>query len=88
MCFFSRKFNDYNKKNLGFVLLCSISDNEMTKKKGGGGLHLKILLFSYIYIYIYRNQIVQNTAQLSSKGRFNQPPLFLIHWTFGSNWGG
>ncbi len=24
-------------------------------------------------------QIVQKTMQLSSKGRFNQPPLFFIH---------
>jgi hypothetical protein len=53
--------------NLGFTLLCTTSDDEMTKKKKG--LHLKNLLFSCIYIY--KIQIVQNTAQLSSKGTFN-----------------
>jgi hypothetical protein len=55
------------------------SDDETTKKKRG--LHLKTLLFSCIYIYIYthRTQILQNIAQLSSKGRFNQSPLFLIN---------
>jgi hypothetical protein len=62
------------------MLLHTINDDEMIKN-GGGGLHLKTLLFSYIY----RIQIVQNTTQLSSKGRFNQPPLFLIHWYLGSN---
>jgi len=58
---------------LGSTLLHTIRDNEMTKKKGV--LHLKNLLFSNIY----RIQIVQNIVQLSSKGGFNQPPLFLIH---------
>jgi hypothetical protein len=48
------------------------------KKKG---LHLKILLFWDIY----QIQIVQNIVQLSSIRRFNQTPLFLIHWNFGSN---
>jgi hypothetical protein len=61
--------------NLGYVLLCTTSD------KKNKGLHLKTLLFSSIY----RIQIVQNTTQLSSKGIFNQPPLFLIHWSSGSN---
>jgi len=50
-------------------------------QKWNKGLHLKTLLFSDIY----RIQIVQNITQLSSKGRFNQPLLFLIHWNFGSN---
>jgi hypothetical protein len=61
------------------MLLHITSDDEMTQKKRG--LHLKSLLFSCIYIYIHthRTQILQNIAQLSSKGRFNQPPLFLIH---------
>jgi hypothetical protein len=58
--------------NLGFVLLHTTNDDEMTPKKK---LHLNFLLF----LDIYRIEIVQNTAQLSSKGRFNQPILFLIH---------
>jgi hypothetical protein len=41
------------------------NDDEMTQKKKG--LCLKFLLFSDIYWI----QIVQKTAQLSSKGRFN-----------------
>jgi hypothetical protein len=49
------------------------NDNEMTKKEKG--LYLKTLLFSDIY----KIQIVQNTTQLSSKGRFYQTPMFLIH---------
>jgi len=60
------------------MLLHTTNDDEMTKENKG--LHLKILLFSNIY----KIQIVQKTAQLS-KGRFNQPPLFLIHWNSGSN---
>jgi hypothetical protein len=36
---------------------------------------MKTLLF----LDKYRIQIVQNIAQVSSKGRFNQPSLFLIH---------
>jgi hypothetical protein len=49
MCgFLSRKFNDYNKKNLGSMLLCTTSDDEMTQKNKG--LHLKTLLFLDIYI--------------------------------------
>jgi hypothetical protein len=62
--------------NLGYTLLHSTSDGEMKKK-----IHLKKNLFSYIY----KIQIVQNIAQLSSKGSFNHPPLFLIHLNFGSN---
>ncbi len=62
---------NYELINLGSALLHTTNDNEMTKKKTG--LHLKTLLF----LNIYRIQIVQNTTQLSSKGRFNQPPLFL-----------
>jgi hypothetical protein len=58
---------------LGFVLLHTTKDHEMTKKQKG--LHLKTLLFSDLY----RVQIVQKTTQLSSKGTFNHPPLFLIH---------
>jgi hypothetical protein len=46
-----------------FVLLCTTNDDEM--KKRNNSLHLKILLF----LNIYRIQIIQNTAQLSSKGR-------------------
>jgi uncharacterized membrane protein len=61
---------------LGFVLLHTTKNHEMTKKKQKQKcLHLKTLLFSDLY----RIQIVQKTTQLSSKGRFNQPPLFLIH---------
>jgi len=52
------------------MLLCITNDNEITKNKKG--LHLKTLLFSDIYK-------IQNISQLSSKGRFTQPPLFLIH---------
>jgi hypothetical protein len=63
--------------NLGSELLHITSDNEMTKINKC--LHLKKKTD------IYRIQIAQNTAQLSSKGRFNQSPLFLIHWSFGSN---
>ncbi len=55
--------------NLGSALLCT---SKKTKKKG---LHLKTLLFSDIH----RIQIVQNIAQLSSKGRFNLSSMFLIH---------
>jgi hypothetical protein len=51
---------------LGFALLYTTSDDEMTKKERKG-LHLKTLLF----LNIYNIQIVQNIAQLSSKGRFN-----------------
>ncbi len=36
------------------------------------------LCFIYIYIYIY-------ISQLPSKERFNQSPMFLIHWNFGSS---
>jgi len=64
--------------NLGFVLLHPTNDDEMTKKK-------KVYIWKLIYIR--KIQIVQNTAQLSSKGKFNQPPLFLIHWNFGNNQG-
>jgi hypothetical protein len=49
----------YQIINLGFVLLCTTSDNEMTKKTKG--LHLKFLIFSN----------VQKITQLSYKGRFN-----------------
>jgi len=35
-----------------------------------------------LFLDIYRIQILQNIVQLSSKGI---PPLFLIHWNFGSN---
>ncbi len=58
---------------LGLNVATHYSDDEMKKEKKG--LHLKTLLFSYMY----RIQIVQNIAQLSSKGRFNQPLMFLIH---------
>jgi len=61
------------------MLLCTTNDNEMTKKKKG------FTFENFVISDMYRIQIVQNTAQLSSKGRFNQPPLFLIHWNFGSN---
>jgi hypothetical protein len=64
---------------LGSMLLSITSDNKMTKKNKGA--HLKTLLF----LDIYRIQILQNITQLSSKGRFNQSSLFLIHWNFGSN---
>ncbi len=59
----------------------------MTKKTreggggGGKGLNFKTMFFSKMYVI----QIVQNITQLSSKGRFNHPPLFLIHWIFESN---
>jgi len=55
---------------LGSALLHTTSDDEMKKKKKKG-LHLKTLLFQYIYII----QIVQNIAQLSSKGRFDLATL-------------
>jgi hypothetical protein len=58
---------------MGSMLLRTINDDEIVK--GNKGLHLKNLLF----LDIYRIQIVQNTTQLSSKGIFIQPPLFLIH---------
>jgi hypothetical protein len=68
--------------NLGSALLRTTNVNEMTpKKKNKKSLHLKFLLFSDIY----RIQIVQNIAQLSSKGRFDLSPLFLNHWNFESN---
>jgi hypothetical protein len=51
---------------LGSANLHTNSDNEMTKKK-----KVYIWNFCYFQIYIYRIQIVQNTAQLSSKGRFD-----------------
>jgi hypothetical protein len=52
---------------LGFALLyTTTSEDEMTKKRKKG-LHLKILLV----LNIYKIQIVQNIAQLSSKGRLN-----------------
>jgi hypothetical protein len=59
------------EKNLGSMLLCITSDDEMTKKKG----------FTFanfvIFKYIYRIQIVQNVVQLSSKGRFKSTtPIF------------
>jgi len=41
-------------------------------------LYLKTLLV----LDIYRIQILQNIVQLSSNGRFNESPLFLIHWKF------
>jgi len=63
---------------LGFALLHSTSHEEMTKnkktKKQKKGLHLRTLLF----LDIYRIQILQNIAQLSSKGGFNQSSFFLI----------
>jgi hypothetical protein len=55
----------YQIINLGFMLPHTTNDDEMTQKKKG--LCLKFLLFSDIYWI----QIVQKTAQLSSKGRFN-----------------
>jgi hypothetical protein len=60
----------YQIINLGFMLQRTTNDNEMTKIK-----KVYILLFSDIY----KIQIVQKIARLSSKGRFNQPSLFLIH---------
>jgi len=51
------------------------------KQKQKKGLHLRTLLF----LDIYRIQILQNIAQLSSKGGFNQSSFFLILWKFGSN---
>jgi len=59
----------YQIINLG-SLQHTTSDNEMTKIK-----KVYILLFSDIY----KIQIVQKIVRLSSKGRFNQPSLFLIH---------
>ncbi len=61
--------------NLGSILLDNTSGDEMSKIKIKIGLYLKFLLFSDIY----KIQIVQNNVQLSSKVRFNQSPLFLIH---------
>jgi hypothetical protein len=55
------------------MFLGTTNDNDMTKKIKD--LHLKTLLF----LNIYKIQIVQNADQLLSKGRFNQPPFFLIH---------
>jgi hypothetical protein len=61
---------------LGFALLHSTSHDEMTKnkktKKQKKGLHLRTLLF----LDIYRIQILQNIAQLSSKGDLINHPFF------------
>jgi hypothetical protein len=57
-----------------WVLCCYALLVTMKRQKRNEGLHLKTLLF----LDLYRIQIVQNIAQLSSKGRFNQPPLFLL----------
>jgi hypothetical protein len=40
---------------------------------------LPIMMKTLLFSDIYRIQIVQNTTQLSLKGRFNQPTLLLIH---------
>jgi len=51
---------------MGFALLCTTSNDEMTKQQKRFTLEIFVILK-----YIDRIQIVQKTAQLSSKGRFN-----------------